>query len=52
MVPGERYKMSKLFEIAPFKTTHPVPSQGYIVYGTKQKLKARLLGLDGKPSNS
>jgi ribonuclease Z len=48
MVPGERYKMSKLFEIAPFKTTHPVPSQGYIVYGTKQKLKARYAGLDGK----
>ena len=45
--PGERFAMSKLFEIAPFKTTHPVPSQGYIVYGTKQKLKSEYAGLDG-----
>lgn len=45
--PGSRYTISKLFEIAPFKTAHPVPSQGYVVYGTKQKLKSQYAGLDG-----
>lgn len=44
---GSRFIMSKLFEIAPFKTVHPVPSQGYIIYGTKQKLKSQYVGLDG-----
>jgi ribonuclease Z len=48
IIPGERFKMSKLFEIAPFATTHPVPSQGYLVYGTKNKLKAEYAGLDGQ----
>jgi len=48
IAPGERYRMSKLFEIAPFVTMHPVPSQGYIVYGTKNKLKAQYAGFDGQ----
>ena len=39
--------MNKLFEIAPFRTRHPVPSQGYVVYGTKQKLKPAYAGLSG-----
>ena len=45
--PGERYAMNKLFEIAAFRTRHPVPSQGYVVYGTKQKLKPAYAGLSG-----
>jgi ribonuclease Z len=44
---GARYAMNKLFEIAAFKTTHPVPSQGYLVYGTKNKLKAEFAGMRG-----
>ena len=46
--PGSRYKMSKLFEIAPFATVHPVPSQGYLVYGTKNKLKQEYAGASGQ----
>lgn len=46
--PGGEHKVSKLFTIRPFATMHPVPSQGYVVYSTKEKLKPEHAGLSGK----
>jgi ribonuclease Z len=33
--------------VRPFTTTHPVASQGYCVYGRRQKLRPEFAGLDG-----
>ena len=33
--------------VRPFATTHPVASQGYVVYSRRSKLRAEYAGLDG-----
>ena len=38
------HRVSKRHAIRAFATTHPVPSQGYVVYGTKEKLKPEFIG--------
>jgi ribonuclease Z len=38
-VPGERYALRKGLELEPFRTYHPVPSCGYSVISTVEKLK-------------
>jgi len=38
------HRVSKRLTIRAFATTHPVPSQGYVAYGTKEKLKAEFIG--------
>lgn len=44
-VPSTReHRVSKRHAIRAFATTHPVPSQGYVVYGTKEKLKPEFIG--------
>jgi len=35
-------------KVRPFPTVHPVPSQGYVVYSTKEKLKPEHLGKSGQ----
>jgi ribonuclease Z len=37
--------VSKRLVVRAFKTTHPTPSQGYVAYGTKEKLKTEYIGL-------
>ena len=46
--PGETHVLSKLHCVRPFPTTHPVASQGYVVYGTKRKLREEYAGLSGQ----
>lgn len=41
------YELNQQHTIAPFPTVHPVPSQGYLIYGRKQKLKPEYQGLPG-----
>lgn len=41
------YRVSKTRIIRPFQTTHPVPSQGYVLYSTREKLKAEYIGKSG-----
>ena len=45
--PGGEHRVSKTTVIRPFATQHPVPSQGYVVYSTKEKLKAEYAGKAG-----
>ena len=33
--------------VRPFATTHPVPSQGYVVYSRRMKLRPEYAALDG-----
>ena len=40
------HRVSKRLTIRAFATTHPVPSQGYVAYGTKEKLKPEFIGRD------
>lgn len=47
IAPGEEHRVSKNTVIRPFATVHPVPSQGYVVYSTKEKLKAEFAGKTG-----
>ncbi|XP_031252339.1 tRNase Z TRZ1 isoform X1 [Pistacia vera] len=44
---GEEYCLRKDLKVKAFKTYHVIPSQGYIVYYVKQKLKQEYLGLPG-----
>ena len=39
------HRVSKRLVVRAFKTTHPTPSQGYVAYGTKEKLKTDYIGL-------
>lgn len=41
---GEEYQIRKDLIVRPFKTYHVIPSQGYIIYSVKQKLKKEYLG--------
>lgn len=46
IIPGEEHPMpGGRHVIRPFKTIHPVPSQGYCVFSRKSKLKAEYSGL-------
>ncbi|KAK9836986.1 hypothetical protein WJX81_004421 [Elliptochloris bilobata] len=45
--PGGEYRHLPGFVVRPFATFHPVPSQGYLLYNSKQKLKPELAGLPG-----
>ncbi|KAG6554882.1 hypothetical protein Mapa_003465 [Marchantia paleacea] len=44
---GEEYDMGKNLVVKAFKTYHVVPSQGYLVYTVKKKLKPEYLNLSG-----
>jgi len=45
--PGERYAVSRDTFLVPFRTYHPVPSNGYTVVRETKKLKAELEHLSG-----
>ncbi|GER38568.1 nuclear ribonuclease Z [Striga asiatica] len=44
---GEEFDLKKDLRVRPFKTYHVVPSQGYIIYSVRQKLKQEYFGLPG-----
>ncbi|XP_059442792.1 tRNase Z TRZ1 [Corylus avellana] len=44
---GEEFYLRKDLKVRAFKTYHVIPSQGYVVYSVKQKLKQEYLGLPG-----
>ncbi|KAK4487257.1 hypothetical protein RD792_006140 [Penstemon davidsonii] len=44
---GEEFCLRKDLIVRAFKTYHVIPSQGYIVYSVKQKLKPEYIGLSG-----
>lgn len=44
---GERYPIARDVWLEPFRTYHPVPSNGYVVVREKKKLKAELAGVPG-----
>lgn len=41
---GEEYQIRRDLLVRPFKTYHVIPSQGYIIYSVKKKLKKEYLG--------
>lgn len=45
---GEEFDLGKGFIVKSFKTYHVVPSQGYVIYSVKRKLKHEYVGLAGK----
>lgn len=42
---GEEFHLRKDVKVKAFRTYHTIPSQGYIVYSVKQKLKKEFVGL-------
>ncbi|KAI5329973.1 hypothetical protein L3X38_029370 [Prunus dulcis] len=44
---GEEVYLRKDLKVKAFKTYHVIPSQGYVVYSIKQKLKQEYVGLSG-----
>ncbi|XP_075660850.1 tRNase Z TRZ1 isoform X2 [Castanea sativa] len=44
---GEEFYLRKDLKVRAFKTYHVIPSQGYVVYSVKQKLKQEYIGLPG-----
>ncbi|XP_010243024.1 PREDICTED: nuclear ribonuclease Z isoform X2 [Nelumbo nucifera] len=44
---GEEFQLRKDLKVKAFKTYHAIPSQGYIIYSVKQKLKEEYIGLSG-----
>ncbi|KAM7479987.1 hypothetical protein LguiA_028200 [Lonicera macranthoides] len=44
---GEEFYLRKDLKARAFKTYHVIPSQGYIIYSVKQKLKQEYVGLPG-----
>ncbi|KAL2482447.1 Nuclear ribonuclease Z [Forsythia ovata] len=44
---GEEYYLRKDLKVRAFRTYHTIPSQGYIVYSVREKLKQEYLGLPG-----
>ncbi|CAL5023175.1 unnamed protein product [Urochloa decumbens] len=49
---GEEYDLGKGLRVRAFRTYHVVPSQGYVIYKVKQKLKDEYAGLPGKELSS
>lgn len=44
---GEEFQIRKDLKVKAFRTYHVIPSQGYIIYSVKQKLKQEFAGLSG-----
>ncbi|MBA0735432.1 hypothetical protein Gogos_019281 [Gossypium gossypioides] len=44
---GEEFLLRRDLKVRAFRTYHVIPSQGYVVYSVKQKLKVEYLGLSG-----
>ncbi|XP_031505582.1 nuclear ribonuclease Z-like [Nymphaea colorata] len=44
---GEEFQFRRDLIVRPFRTYHVVPSQGYLIYSVKQKLKQEFVGLSG-----
>lgn len=44
---GEEFQIRRGLKVRAFKTYHVIPSQGYIIYSEKQKLKPEYIGLPG-----
>ncbi|KAK4777357.1 hypothetical protein SAY87_017544 [Trapa incisa] len=44
---GETYELRNNLVVRPFKTHHVIPSQGYIVYSVRKKLKKQYIHLKG-----
>lgn len=45
---GETYEMRNNLVVRPFKTHHVIPSQGYVIYSVRNKLKKQYIHLKGK----
>ncbi|KAJ7964918.1 Nuclear ribonuclease Z [Quillaja saponaria] len=44
---GEEFYLRKDLKVKVFRTYHGIPSQGYVLYSVKQKLKQEYIGLPG-----
>ncbi|OQU84745.1 hypothetical protein SORBI_3004G116900 [Sorghum bicolor] len=44
---GEEYEFRRDLKVRAFRTYHTIPSQGYVIYSVKQKLKQEFIGLPG-----
>ncbi|KAK8470621.1 hypothetical protein PHAVU_003G014100 [Phaseolus vulgaris] len=44
---GEEFYLRKDLKVKAFRTYHVIPSQGYLIYSVKQKLKQEYVGLSG-----
>ncbi|XP_052141426.1 nuclear ribonuclease Z [Oryza glaberrima] len=44
---GQEHELRRDLKVKAFKTYHAIPSQGYVIYTVKQKLKPEYLGLPG-----
>ncbi|OMO61264.1 nuclear ribonuclease Z-like protein [Corchorus capsularis] len=44
---GDEFFLRRDLKVRAFRTYHVIPSQGYVVYSVKQKLKEEYLGLSG-----
>lgn len=44
---GEELQIRKDLKVRAFRTYHVIPSQGYIIYSVRQKLKQEFVGLSG-----
>ncbi|XP_058085848.1 nuclear ribonuclease Z isoform X2 [Magnolia sinica] len=49
---GEEFHLRKDLKVRAFRTYHVIPSQGYIIYSVRQKLKQEYLGLSGNEIKS
>ncbi|TYJ26097.1 hypothetical protein E1A91_A07G095900v1 [Gossypium mustelinum] len=45
---GETYELRNDIVVQPFRTHHVIPSQGYVVYSVRKKLKKQYIHLKGK----
>ncbi|KAL3824283.1 hypothetical protein ACJIZ3_020312 [Penstemon smallii] len=45
---GETYEMRNDLVVRPFKTHHVIPSQGYVIYSVRKKLRKQYMHLKGK----
>lgn len=45
---GETYEMRNDLVVRPFKTCHVIPSQGYVIYSVRKKLRKQYMHLKGK----
>ncbi|MQL79198.1 hypothetical protein Taro_011634 [Colocasia esculenta] len=44
---GEEYELRKDLKVRAFRTYHAIPSQGYLIYSVRHKLKQEYVGLKG-----
>lgn len=49
---GEEFNIRRDLKVRAFRTYHVIPSQGYIVYSVKQKLKKEYIGLSANEIKS